>query len=254
VSVDVATPSISFTRPLEGSVRHLFVIIGGWASEEAFKSSPSPALPPTPVHSSSGDLLRRVNSSELVLQAGEEKRVIGLKGRMLDSDVDDAFQFIINFFDPRGKLIIHGHSMGGAAVHRLCRKIDAEAPFCDLKLGGFTTAPVSTGVEYEARKPSFPGPFSRPGDPPPEAVPGPPGRPVPWFDPGAKANPKVRVDLLITVDAAIGNVSGSMNRSVARCVRTNLNSTKRPESIWSNRVAAQMRLSLQRRPSSGIMT
>jgi hypothetical protein len=67
--------------------------------------------------------------------------------------------------------------------------------------------------EYDARKPLFPGPNDDPYLPPPQAVPGPPSRPP--------ANPRVRVDLLITVDAAIGNISDSLDRSVGRCVRTN---------------------------------
>jgi hypothetical protein len=224
MSVDIATSSSTSLDNLKGPVRDLFVIIGGWASEEAFKFSPAPTMPPTPAYSSTGDLLRRVQASELVLPDGHENQVIGLKGRMLDDDVKIAYEFVKRAFDPRGKLIIHGHSMGGAAVHRLCRKIDSEGPFYDLKYGGLTASPKSTGVDYEARRPNVPSPFANPySGPPPASVPGPPGLPAPWVDPGALPNPRVRVDLLLTVDAAIGNISDSLDRSVSPCVRTNLN-------------------------------
>ncbi|MBV9492096.1 MAG: hypothetical protein JO069_20565 [Verrucomicrobia bacterium] len=234
MSVDIDASSPVNLNILQVPVRDLFVLIGGWASEEAFKLSPAPELPPTPIYSSTGDLLRRVQSNELTLPNGHEKRTIGLKGRMLDDDVTAAFEFIQQNFDPRGKVIILGHSMGGAAVHRLCRQIDSQGPFYNLKHGGLTASPTSTGINYEIHKPNVPlGPFYDPGvpssssapysGPPPAAVPGPPGRPVPWIDPDTPPNPRARVDLLVTVDAAIGNLSESLDRSVSPCVRTNLN-------------------------------
>jgi hypothetical protein len=60
-------------------------------------------MPPTPAYSASADLLRRVQGSELTLPAGQDKAVIGLKGRMMDIDVDKALAFIKDKFDPRGQ-------------------------------------------------------------------------------------------------------------------------------------------------------
>jgi hypothetical protein len=45
----------------------------------------------------------------------------------------------------------------------------------------------------------------------------------PSASPLPQPNAAVRVDLLVTVDAAIGNRSHTLNRTVGRCVRTNLN-------------------------------
>jgi hypothetical protein len=220
MSVDFVGPSISL--PEQGPVRDLFVIIGGWAKED-WASSDDPPMPATPAYSSTGDLVRRVQGSELNLAAGHVKEVFGIKGRFKDTDVDAAFDLVKKRFDPRGKLIVHGHSIGGAAVHTLCRRIDAEGVYYDLKYGGFTVAPFSTGVTYESRRPLF---RSAPGgydSTPPSAPPRPPGMPFPLNDPNAPANPRVRVDLLVTVDAAVGNLSKMMDRSVGKCVRTNLN-------------------------------
>lgn len=192
----MSVESLEVYPDLEGPVRHIFILIGGWASEEAHKAWPSPTMPPTPIYSSTGDLLRRVQSSELSLPAGQVKLVLGLKGRLQDDDVDAALAFIENNFDPRGRLIFHGHSMGGAAVQRLCRRID-EKPYYDLQRRVLAASASPTDLTYKSIKPALPTKF------PPRQ--------------------KVRVDLLITVDAAIGNFSGSMDRSVAQCVRTNLN-------------------------------
>jgi hypothetical protein len=83
MSVDTATSSPNIpARFLQGSVRDVFILIGGWASEEAFESSPAPTMPPTPTYSLTADLLKRVLSNELTLPSGHEKRVIGLKGRI----------------------------------------------------------------------------------------------------------------------------------------------------------------------------
>src|ERR1700722_20390144 len=132
MSVDISTAS-GTGLPSQGPIRDIFVIIGGWAMSEEWNRSDATPLPPTPSYSASGDLLKRVQGSELAPMPSHVKEVIGLKGRVIDLDVDAAFQFIKAKFDPRGKLIIHGHSMGGAAAHRLCRKVDNEGPFYDLK-------------------------------------------------------------------------------------------------------------------------
>jgi hypothetical protein len=186
-----------------GPIRDLFVIIGGWAQEDAVSSDADPSLPPTPAYSASGDLLKRVQGTELTLPSGHTKLAKGLKGRMLDTDVDAAFEFISNNYDPRGKLIVAGHSMGGAAAHRLCRKIDKDGPFWDPYFPGLTTSGVSAVGAPKASGVTI--------------------LPSPAIGGVSRPNPRVRVDLLVTVDAARGNISDSLDRSVGRCVRTNLN-------------------------------
>jgi hypothetical protein len=193
-----------------------FVIIGGWASSEDWSKSDATPMPPTAAYSASADLLRRVQSSELSLPPGQDKVAIGLKGRMMDIDVDKALDFIKDKFDPRGKLIIHGHSMGGAAVLRLCRKIDREIPFYGGPTGFTTQAAYA-----DATQPNWAYQWS---EPPKVPTPPPIQKMTPPSDsPLPQANATVRVDLLVTVDAAIGNLSQNLNRSVGRCVRTNLN-------------------------------
>jgi hypothetical protein len=180
-------------------VRDVLVIIGGYGVED-FSSNTKP-LPATPAYSGSGDLYERVVNM-LAAPPGHQKKTIGLKGTLIDSDVRDGFDFIKRNFHPLGKLIIYGHSMGGAAALALCRKIDREASYYS-EYSGLTMARVS--VE---RNPKVSSPLSLPG-------------PI-----VAGANPlnlPTRVDLLVTVDAARGPTSGSLDRSIARCVRTNLN-------------------------------
>lgn len=220
MSIDITVAGNAL--PTQGVIRDTFVLIGGWASLQDWQNSEATPLPPTPAYSASGDLLRRVQGNELNPPTGHVITAIGLKGRMSDLDVEGAFNFINSVFDPRGKLIISGHSMGGAAAQRLCRKIDSDGPFFDLRNGGLSKEPRSSGASYEFRKPLFPFPSGTPDVPPPAAVPGPPGqRPMDKFS--APANPRARVDLLVTVDAAIGNFSASLDRSIPQCVRTNLN-------------------------------
>jgi hypothetical protein len=182
-------------------IRDVFVIIGGYGLEDF--SSRTRALPPTAGYSGTGDLLKRVQGNEIQVPFGHQKRVIGLKGTLIDSDIEDAFDFIQGNFHPQGKLIVYGHSMGGAAALELCRKMDAEAPYYS-EYSGLTKDRVSVERNEKAWG-------------------------LHYFVPGAAqggANPlnmPARVDLLVTVDAARGPASGSLERSIAKCVRTNLN-------------------------------
>jgi dienelactone hydrolase len=108
-------------------IRDVFVILGGYGIEDA--SQRTDPLPATAAYSGTGDLLKRVQGIEIQVPFGHQKKVIGLKGTLIDSDIDDAFDFVRSNFHPLGKLIVYGHSMGGAAALELCRKIDDEASF-----------------------------------------------------------------------------------------------------------------------------
>jgi pimeloyl-ACP methyl ester carboxylesterase len=190
------------TKPLNATViRDVFVIIGGYGAEDC--SQRTDPLPATPAYSGTGDLLERVQGNKIKLPFGHQKKVIGLKGTIIDSDIDDAFDFIQSNFHPLGKLIVYGHSMGGAAALELCRKIDAEAPFYS-EYSGLTTDRVSVERTPKAWGPHF-------------------FLPDPAMGGLNPLNMPVRVDLLVTVDAARGPRSGSLDRSIAKCVRTNLN-------------------------------
>ena len=198
MSVDFPAPG-SPTGINTSAIRDVFVIIGGYALEDF--GSPTNPLPPTPAYSGTGDLYERVLKS-LVPPGGHQKKAIGLKGTAIDGDVRDSFEFIKINFHPMGKLIIYGHSMGGAAALALCRKIDLEAPYYS-EYSGLTASRIS--VERTPKvwnQPSFPAPAVAGSNP---------------------LNMPTRVDLLITVDAARGPTSGSLDRTIAKCVRTNLN-------------------------------
>lgn len=203
-------------------IRDVFVIIGGYGIEN-FSSRTKP-LPATPAYSGSGDLLKRVQSNEVQVPLGHQKAVIGLKGTLIDSDVDDAFDFIQSNFHPLGKLIVYGHSMGGAAALELCRKMDAEAPFYS-EYSGLTTDRISVESNAKAFGPHY-------------------------FLPGAAqggANPlnmPARLDLLVTVDAARGPTSGSLDRTIAK-MRANKSellsnhAIRNGEIVWRPRVCAR---------------
>jgi hypothetical protein len=202
-----------------GVIADLIIIIGGYASEDAGNSEIKP-LPAMPQYSASGDLLRRVQGGELTPASGHVIQPLGLKGQMIDTDVQAAVAFIQNAFDPRGKLILCGHSMGGAAVQDVCRALDS-TPFWDPTRNSLTAVPNVQGDLYRRGLGLSP---TKPGQLPPQALPNP-------SNASYITNPRIAVDLLLTTDAAIGNFSSFMDRSIARCVRTNLNyyQTKRKD-------------------------
>jgi hypothetical protein len=197
MSVDFPAPGFP-TAVNARSVRDLFVIIGGYGAEDS--SSPTKPLPATPAYSGAGDLLERVQ--KLIPSPGHQNKVIGLKGTLIDSDVGAGFDFIKSNFHPLGKLIIYGTSMGGAAALALCRKIDIEGPYYS-EYSGLTTSRVSA-----ERTPKIWNSLNIP---------------APSVAGSNPLNMPTRVDLLITVDAARGPTSASLDRTVGKCVRTNLN-------------------------------
>jgi len=119
-------------------------------------------------------------------------RVLSLQGTLFDDQpVEDGLDFIQRGFHPSAKIIIYGYSAGGANAMDLARLIQS----------------VSTYYSFSSR------------------------RFYPWIvelprlrqQMSAETLGAVRVDLLITVDAASGPATALVSRSVPQCVRRNLN-------------------------------
>src|SRR5207249_3060202 len=108
---------------------------------------------------------------------------------LYSNDVGQAYQFIRSNYDPRGRLVIYGYSAGGMNAMDLARKVGGGMAVYEF--GTKTFSPYMHGMSQA------------------------------WF-PGCPMG-VVRVDLLVTVDAACGPTSGLMDRTIPRCVRRNLN-------------------------------
>jgi|GEM_PF-3461416 len=102
---------------------------------------------------------------------------------IMSSTLTLAWDFIAANFDPRGKLIIYGNSAGGDCALNLCRAISRCKRYY-----------MHNGLHG-------------------------------WFDaiPTSEVVGETCVDLLLTVDAATGPMSGLMQRDVPPCVRHNEN-------------------------------
>jgi len=109
-------------------------------------------------------------------------------GSLRDSTgVDNAFRFIRQHFHPLGRLIVCGYSTGGFDAMRLTSHISMANRFYEVRSNTF--------VREIYRMPQ----------------------------PGAEVFGFVRVDLMVTVDAASGPTSGISFRRVFPSVRRNLN-------------------------------
>jgi len=102
---------------------------------------------------------------------------------IMASTLTMAWDFIAANFDPRGRLIIYGNSAGGDCALNLCRAITRCKRYY-----------MNNGAQG-------------------------------WFDsePTSEVVGETCVDLLVTVDAATGPMSGLMRRDVPPCVRRNEN-------------------------------
>jgi len=100
-----------------------------------------------------------------------------------------GLNFITMNFHPLGDLIIYGYSAGGTDALTLCREVEKKMSFF-----GLSSSRLHTQAQAEQLRRR-----------------------------GVEESARVRIDLLITVDAASGPVSGMVNRIVSRCVRMNLN-------------------------------
>jgi hypothetical protein len=122
------------------------------------------------------------------LPPGHTARTLSLQGTLDDQEgVRRALAFIQHGFHPSARIIIYGYSAGGLNALDLARLIQSESTYY-----GFSSRRFYEVFRMEGR-------MSR------ETL-------------GA-----VRVDLLITVDAASGPTSLVVNRTVPACVRRNLN-------------------------------
>jgi len=172
---------------VSGPITDAIVIYGGWGGRQAGK--PLPGGPQT----GTAQLVQEIEKITRTPPVLHSVKLISLEGAMGDSSVVQGFNFIKTNFHPLGRLIIYGYSMGGVDALALSRKLDRELPHYHFPSGKL----ISRGM---------PGSVGKPGTPP--------------------SLGRVRVDLLITVDVAFGPLSTAsvvVNRTVAPCVRKNLN-------------------------------
>lgn len=112
-------------------------------------------------------------------------RILALHGSLIDGD--EGVEFFRQNFHPRGRVVFFGYSAGGSNALGLCHQIQNNMRYYGFPsrlFYGFDVSQIQASPEFIGR---------------------------------------VRVDLLITVDVAVGPGSRMANRSVPACVRRNLN-------------------------------
>jgi hypothetical protein len=192
----------SVPAELFGPIVDTVVAFSGW--EAGFILSPGAHELPNRLGTgiAAADLIVRTNETPV---PGRALYARGLYGVLTSSVIDvcppsdsiapfsisaatlqDAMAFIESTFDPRGKLIIYGNSAGGDCALNLCRAI--------------TKCKHSYYWREDPTQSNYLGTWSN-----------------------ADVQGDVRVDLLITVDAAAGPTSDLLDRSVPRCVNMNMN-------------------------------
>jgi hypothetical protein len=144
------------------------------------------------IHSSTTRLAADVR--RLPARPHHRRLVLALQGSMTNlgtSGVGQGLEFIRQHFHPWGKIIVYGFSVGGTDALSLCRAIQSDIPYYN-----FTRRKLVNSFAMEDH-------LSR------------------------HLMGTVRVDLLITIDAATGPVTGLLTplgrRRVPACVRRNIN-------------------------------
>jgi hypothetical protein len=195
-------------------VSDLIVIFGGWGQKTGGQPLPHrcirdehknhggflPGGPAFPGHADSdtSELVQKVEEITTTAPVLYPTRIVAIQGTVGNVAVHEAYNFVRAHFHPFGRLVIYGYSIGGFNALSLCHKIQSEMPAFDLRSWRPTQGlAVEGGVAGML----------------PQRLCGP--RPP--------THGAVRVDLVITVDAALGPLSGVAPRHVAPCVRRNLN-------------------------------
>jgi hypothetical protein len=194
-------------------VSDLVVIFGGWGQKTGGQPLPHRCIreehrnnggflsggPAFPGHADSdtSDLVQQVEEMTVTAPVLYPTRIVAIQGTVGNVAVHQAYHFVRAHFHPFGRLVIYGYSIGGFNALSLCNKIQVEMPAFDLRSWQTTQALTEGGVAA-----TLPQRLCGPR-PPTHGV--------------------VRVDLVITVDAALGPLSGAASRHVAPCVRRNLN-------------------------------
>ena len=133
-----------------------------------------------------------------------DRKQLVLEGAILNSGVNAALGFIRANFHPAGRLIIYGYSAGGTDALATCREIQSQMGFFSFATRQFFSV---FGMEDRMSRESM-------------------GR--------------VRVDLVVTVDAASGPLTGGLDRMVPVCVRSNVNFFQRTASRIGSRGGANV--------------
>jgi hypothetical protein len=170
-------------------ITDMIIIFGGWGVEQA-----GSVLEPdenSKTSTAPSRLLAKVK--RLAANSGREISVLGYQGTLAISN-RVALQELKSIFHPCMKIILYGYSAGGRTAQEFANQIWAQLRYYNFEAGRLSPSRVS-----------------------------------PIFDPSRQfwdGQIKIgitRVDLLITVDAAVGPGSGSMDRVIAPSVRLNVN-------------------------------
>lgn len=180
--------------PLEGPVMHTLLFFSGWKVQNALTLR-AEQLPMGVGIMSTLDLMSAVRR----LPQPPHRRMIGFYGVLgenpnhwlmadqpsspvYNSTIASAARFILENYDPRGKLIIYGFSAGAVTALDLAWGMSQYASVWIPGLGLHPNNPRGNHIKYPAR-----------------------------------------IDLLITIDAAAGPLSGRLNRRVPSIVTVNHN-------------------------------
>lgn len=193
LSLDKPAGALNPLRPgADQTVNDLIVIFGGWGPGWDPQTGGKP-LPDS--GSGTSDLVQQLKA--LSPAPFHRTLMLPMEGSLPSKlGVTKALHFITMNFDPRGDLIIYGYSAGGTDALSLCRQIGANLSAYGLSSGQLQNATTAAALKKRGIEDCVP----------------------------------VRVDLLITVDAAAGPGSARVDRTVPVCVRRNLNYFQTTES------------------------
>lgn len=167
------------------TIRDLIIVYGGW------QASWDPLTSGSPLPDDGSGTAVLIQQLQGITPAPFHKILILAMSGSLPSKLGvlKGLNFIIMNFHPQGSLIIYGYSAGGTDALTLCREIDKQISAFGLSSGQLENKATATALKNQ----------------------------------GVEDFADVRVDLLITVDAAAGPASGAVNRVVSPCVLSNLN-------------------------------
>ena len=187
MTVDLVNPGqgdVSSSGP-SGPVADVVVLYGGWGGRQD-GGAPLPAGPQT----GTSQLVGRIQ--RMRLPPLHSVRILSLQGTLVDYEpIRQGLAFIQRNFHPSARIIIYGYSAGGMNAMDLARLIQVHSTYYGFSSGRF----YPWIVELPRLRQQM----------------------------SAETLGAVRVDLLITVDAASGPATALVSRSVPQCVRRNLN-------------------------------
>lgn len=173
----------ALTTQQRAGAKDLIVVFGGWGG-----ISGGGKLPANAPATGTSQLVGKLNAIKPA--AGRKLQVIAYEGSLTENPAisNQVLYTIFSNFHPLGMLIIYGYSAGGFQAMRLSSRFNLSARVYDI-----TTGQVSNMAPPKSSR--------KPG----------------------QLYGLIRVDLLVTVDAATGPTSGLKRRRIFPAVRHNLN-------------------------------